>query len=1072
MRRMSGFTPARRRLAALGPALLLLLTVAASAYEFTRMRATRGWVRHSREVLVTAERVSTDLLQAESGQRGFVLTADTAYLPAYLTGLGGLDRDTAELRRLTRDNESQQLRLDQLAPLVHQRLGLLARGIALREMGIDTAVTVERLEHGRVLMDSVHTHMAAIEREELALLEVREGAERREVGALIFIFLLGVVLVGVLAYVVNRALSGYADAQTAALDHVADQHAQLQEQAAELELQRDSLGEQATELEMLNEQLGDRTLVAEQAQERAEAERRRSAGILASISDAFFILDAAGCFKYANVHAEELFGRESAGLIGQKLWQVVPRLRASFEGSLRRAARTRQVVRFEEYYPERAAYFAVALYPSEDGIAVLLHDVTQSRATQAEFRVMTETMPHLVWSARGDGYVDYWNEQWLSYTGMPRDGDLNQLWLEYLHPDDRVKTKEAWDRSVAQGKPYDVQYRIRRAADGEYRWFIGRGLPVRAPDGTILRWFGSCTDIHEQRTASEAVRALSGELKARVDEMEAMLEMVPVGIAIASDADCTNIRTNRAMAALLNVPSEENISSGRPDAAEALPWTEWRNGRRIPVESLPMQLAARTGRTVNGEEMEMRFRDGRVMHVYAWAAPLFDENGAVRGAVAALVDVTARIEATEKLRRLAERTAKLYALSAALTRAATPEQVGAVAGEWGRDVLGAVACMFFILTPDGTALEPLDTAGMRPEFVRRWTRIPVQAHVPLAEAARTGSLLRYTCAAERDAAFPEVGWPGELQAMFAAPLRFEARTLGAWAVHFDAPRQFTADDIQLFEAVTVQCAQALERARLLAAERSAREQAEQANQAKLKFLRVMSHDLRTPLNAILGYTELLQDSVPGPLTETQRTYLGRIRASTTVLRLLIDDILEFARIEAGRVEIRPADVPVQKLLESVEALMGEQVRARGIRLLRCVCEPALAVRADPERARQVLMNLVSNAQKFTAAGGEIALECSAADERVRIAVRDTGVGIDPESLEQIFEPFVQAHRPQELGTEQGVGLGLAISRELARAMGGDVTASGQPGVGSVFTLELPRAPAPAPAQPSPIAAGH
>ncbi len=152
--------------------------------------------------------------------------------------------------------------------------------------------------------------------------------------------------------------------------------------------------------------------------------------------------------------------------------------------------------------------------------------------------------------------------------------------------------------------------------------------------------------------------------------------------------------------------------------------------------------------------------------------------------------------------------------------------------------------------------------------------------------------------------------------------------------------------------------------------------------------------------------------------------------------------------------------------------MGEQVRARGIRLLRRACDAELAVRADPERARQILMNLVSNAQKFTAAGGEIALECSASDAHIRIAVRDTGVGIDPESLERIFEPFVQAHRPQELGTEQGVGLGLAISRELARAMGGDVTASGQPGVGSVFTLELPRAGASTPTEFTPVAAGH
>ncbi len=1068
MRRMSGFTPARRRLAALGPALLLLLTVAASAYEFNRLRATRGSVAHTHFVIEAAERVTTDLLQAEAAERGFLLTADSAYVPRYLFAVGALDRDTAQLRRLTRDNESQQMRLDALEPLVRQRLALLARGIRLAQLAVDTVLTVERLERGRVIMDSITATVQGVEREEQQLLTTRMAAERREVTALAIIFLLGVVLVGALGYIVNHALAGYGDAQTAALKHIEEQNEELQSQAMELELQRDSLGEQATELEMLNEQLGDRTLAAEQAQFQAEAERQRTDAVLASISDAFFILDAEGRFRYANVHAEELFGHESAELIGQKLWEVVPRLRVSFEAQVRRAVRTRQVVRFEEYYPPRAAYYAVALYPAEDGLSVLLHDVTQSRATQAEFRVMTEAMPHLVWSARGDGVVDYWNEQWLAYTGMPRDGDLNTLWLEYLHPDDRVATKQAWDRSVASGDPYDVEYRIRRAADGQYRWFIGRGLPVRAPDGAILRWFGTCTDIHEERTATEAVRALSSELKSRVDEMEAMFSMLPVAIGISSDPECRNIRTNPAMAALLSVPPDENISSGRPDAAAALTWTEWRNGQRIPVEDLPMQLAARTGRTVEGEQMELRFRDGHVVHVYAFASPLFDERGAVRGAIAALVDVTARIEATEQFQRLADRTEKLYALARALARAATPAQIAAVACDWGRRVLGACASMFAGLASDGRSLEQLHAQGMPPEFTRRWTRVPLQLNTPLAEAARKGRIEVIGSAGERDARYADIRWPAGLEALVAAPIRFEDRTLGAWAAHFETPRRFSSDDIQLIEAVTGQCAQALERARLLEAERAAREQAEQANQAKLKFLRVMSHDLRTPLNAILGYTELLQDSVPGPLTDTQRTYLGRIRASTTILRLLIDDILEFARIEAGRVEIRPVDVPVATLVESVEALLGDQVRARGIRLVRGSCLPGLAVRADPERARQILMNLVSNAQKFTAAGGEIAIECQATESRVRIAVRDTGVGIDPDELERIFEPFVQAHRPQELGTDQGIGLGLPIARELARAMGGDVTASGEPGVGSTFTLELPRALVPA--EPTPVPA--
>jgi signal transduction histidine kinase len=247
-----------------------------------------------------------------------------------------------------------------------------------------------------------------------------------------------------------------------------------------------------------------------------------------------------------------------------------------------------------------------------------------------------------------------------------------------------------------------------------------------------------------------------------------------------------------------------------------------------------------------------------------------------------------------------------------------------------------------------------------------------------------------------------------------------------------------------------------EREASLARERRARGEAEEANRAKMDFLAVMSHELRTPLNAIAGYAELLDMEIHGPVTPAQREALGKVRRSQRHLLLLINDVLNFAKLEAGRVEIRPAEVTVGELVAAVEPLILPQAQARGLTYERRLPDEPLAVRADPDKAGQVLLNLLSNAVKFTEPGGRVCVECEPNGRRVLLRVRDTGVGIPRERLESVFEPFVQLERGLT-SSREGTGLGLAISRDLARAMGGDLHAESEPGKGSVFTLALPRA---------------
>ena len=234
-----------------------------------------------------------------------------------------------------------------------------------------------------------------------------------------------------------------------------------------------------------------------------------------------------------------------------------------------------------------------------------------------------------------------------------------------------------------------------------------------------------------------------------------------------------------------------------------------------------------------------------------------------------------------------------------------------------------------------------------------------------------------------------------------------------------------------------------------------------ANAAKAQFLAMMSHELRTPLNAIGGFTELLELGLHGPVTPEQVEDLGRIRRNKDLLLSIIGDILEFARADAGVLSVKSEAVSVADLVADATDLVGAQMQAKGICFIVGPVPPDAVVRADRERAQQVLLNLLSNATKFTDAGGEIRIETTTGAGEVRIEVRDTGRGIAAAQLEAIFEPFVQVDASLTRRTG-GTGLGLAIARKLAVAMGGTLDARSSLGAGSTFTFTLPQAGSPVP----------
>jgi signal transduction histidine kinase len=298
---------------------------------------------------------------------------------------------------------------------------------------------------------------------------------------------------------------------------------------------------------------------------------------------------------------------------------------------------------------------------------------------------------------------------------------------------------------------------------------------------------------------------------------------------------------------------------------------------------------------------------------------------------------------------------------------------------------------------------------------------------------------------------------------------------------------YGADDIQLAEDLAERCATLLDGARLYESARVARsealaasaladlarQEADTANRAKSAFLTSMSHELRTPLNAILGYTELVLIGLRGVVSPEQKDALHRIQRAGTHLLGLINDVLNMAKLKAAQVYVVMSELVAVELLDSAGSMIEPQAGAKGLAFVRLPCDPALTIYGDREKVIQILLNVLSNAIKFTAFGGRVTLAAAAFDRRrrpagtvperdpgappsVQLTVVDTGRGLAPDQLTTIFDPFVQVGRPL-MGMDAGIGLGLAISRDLARAMGGELTVESTLGVGSTFTLTMPSA---------------
>jgi len=644
----------------------------------------------------------------------------------------------------------------------------------------------------------------------------------------------------------------------------------------------------------------------------------------------------------------------------------------------------------------------------------------------------------------GPELVQIYNDAYRAVMGAKHPSGLGQPTRE-CWPEVWAFNAPLYDGVLQRGESFtfeDQRLVIDRHGRPEEAFFTLTYGPLPDDDrvGGVLVTVVETTVRVRAETAQEREReSLLAAERAATAELRAVLESMPDAVYIGG---AQGIRlANQAALDQLGFTSREELNRSVDTLAAEIQTRDPETGEFIPGDQQAFTRALLGERVV--QDVVVRHRTAGEDRVVRCAAAPVVVEGRVVAAVAVNTDVTEQVRARHEVERL-------------LAESERAREVAETLHARSEAVLESIADAFYLLDRDwrftyvNDAAEPL-LQTTREHLLGRtlWEAFPDVAGSPFEGPYRDAM---------------ENGRVTSAEAYFAP--------LGTWFDVHTYP--WTGGLMVHFRDIGARVAAQAERERLLADAEAARAEAEGANRAKSEFLAVMSHELRTPLNAIGGYAELIELGIHGPVTEAQRTALARIQASQRHLLGLIAGVLDYSRVEAGAVAYQLTDVPVGEAIAQAESLVAPQLRAKGLGYAWSGAPPELSVRADREKLQQILLNLLGNAVKFTDSrgrgSGRIEVTCTITDaangrsgaspaaggRRVHLHVRDTGVGITPEKLASVFEPFVQVDqrltRPHE-----GVGLGLAISRDLARGMGGDLTAESVVGAGSTFTLTLPAA---------------
>jgi PAS domain S-box-containing protein len=648
---------------------------------------------------------------------------------------------------------------------------------------------------------------------------------------------------------------------------------------------------------------------------------------------------------------------------------------------------------------------------------------------------------HMATSAGGLGYWTYtpatgqvtWDDKYREIFGLPSGvAPTFEAGMSVVHPDDFERVQSSIARAARDMSEFRSELRIIR--DGHIRWVLSRGRAVPNADGALHRLAGFVLDITDRIESEERWRKASQHLELALSHSglgdwrwEAATDLVYFSqraaeifeIAVDPPMTWTQMQT------LLHPEDADRAAKAVVHALEA--------------------------RTEYAIEYRVRSRDLGYRWVEAHARGVYNDSGVALSMVGTLQDVTER--------RRAEEAARVLAAAGPALTALDPDNILKELVRLAADHLGDYALAYHVredgsIRPAATAHKNNDLAELVAEVARIATPRPDSSHM-VARAAATGQPVGIA-RASRDVIEAAALNPRHLELLralrpsgaIAVPLIARGRTVAVYAVaRAEGGREdFTQADFDVIIELASRAALAFDNAQLYQA-------AHLEDAAKGQFIATISHELRTPLNAIIGYTDLLDAGVAGRLTETQTDFIRRIRTSAGHQAALVEDILDFSRLEAGQQVVDMAPVHLGKLLADVRDVMLPVATAKMLELTVDSSAADLVVNSDAARLRQIVINLVGNAVKFTDAG-RISVQTAVRNGRLNIAVSDTGPGIPAAQHAAIFQPFYQVDQSRTR-KNGGAGLGLSIAMRLVRSLRGDITVTSEPGNGSTFTVTLP-----------------
>ncbi|MFO0889396.1 MAG: PAS domain-containing protein [Isosphaeraceae bacterium] len=568
-----------------------------------------------------------------------------------------------------------------------------------------------------------------------------------------------------------------------------------------------------------------------------------------------------------------------------------------------------------------------------------------------------------------------------------------------IHPEDIVEAMQGSRRfdELAENEVYDHEMRMRHS-NGEYRWLHCRETVFeRDREGRPTQIIGTAQDVTEKKRVDQ-------ELRCRVEEVERLMEFLPIAVIRAEDPECRHVIGNPAAHRLLGVPERDNLSKTPPPGEPQPPYRTLQHGIEVSPDRLPMQYACRHGVEVRDAEYEIVDQGGRSRHIYCYATPLFDGPGRVRGCVFAALDISDRKRAEEALRDREEQYRFLVNMVPAFVWSSDPAGTTDFQSDRWYEYTG--------LPREGgqsedwrTVVHPDDVS----EAVEKWTR-----------SVRTGEPYRAEYRLKRASDGEYRWWLAE-----AMPLRDRQGRIARW---FGV------------------CADIHER-------RLAEHELREADRRKDEFLATLAHELRNPLAPLRNGLQIMRLAAHDrAAVEEARTMMER---QLHHFVRLVDDLLDLSRISRGKLTLNKERIDLASVVGSAVEACDLLIRQSDHELVVTLPDEPVYVDADRTRLAQALCNLLTNAAKYSDRGSRIWLAAERRGDDAVIHVRDTGVGIPPEMLSQVFQMFTQVDRSLER-SQGGLGIGLSIVKRLVEMHGGTVEARSEgQGMGSEFIVRLP-----------------